>query len=123
MGGGKDSGNVLDINTSDIKAAAPVFHEQGKNLSAALTTLVTTLDGLGAPWGDDEQGAKFGDAYSPQQKVIEKSAGTLVLGLVSIHEALVDMSDGHVDNDQLIQGMFTKVKVPDGGDGAGKGSE
>ncbi|MGW7459477.1 hypothetical protein [Streptomyces sp. NPDC054797] len=114
MGDGNDSGKVLDISTADIKLTAPVFHTQGQNLSKALTTLVTALDGLGKPWGDDEQGKAFGDAYSPQQKAIEKAAGTLVLGLVSIHEAMADMADGHVDNDELIAGMFTKVLSKDG---------
>ncbi|MGW3623083.1 hypothetical protein [Streptomyces sp. NPDC000880] len=118
MGKGKDSGKVLEINTADIKLTAPIFHTQGKNLSSALTTLVTTLDGLGSPWGDDEQGKAFGEAYRPQQKVIERAAGTLVLGLISIHEAMADMADGHVDNDELIAGMFTKVKAKiDGGNG------
>lgn len=116
MAGGSGDGKVLDIKVADIKAAAPVFHEQGRNLSTALTTLIRTLDGLGRPWGDDEQGKQFQDAYSPQQKTIESAAGTLVLGLVSIHEAMVDMADGHVDNDQLIQGMFTEIKAPHGDD-------
>lgn len=107
---GDSGGKVLDIKTADIKAAAPVFHEQAQKLSEALTKLVTTLDGLGEPWGDDKQGKAFGASYSPHQKSIERAAGTLVLGLVSIHEALVDLSDGHADNDQLIEGMFTKVK-------------
>ncbi|GHJ40492.1 hypothetical protein [Streptomyces sp. TS71-3] len=123
--GGGDDGKVLDIRISDIKAAAPMFHTQATNLSTALTNLVTTLDGLGKPWGDDEQGKAFGAKYSPQQHTIEKAAGILVLGLTSIHEALVDMADGHVDNDLLIQGMFTKVKATrpgsDGADQAGGG--
>lgn len=71
---GKDSGKVLDIKTADIKATAPVFHTRGRNPSTALTTLVTTLDGLGAPWGDDEQGKAFGDAYRPQQKATTRTA-------------------------------------------------
>lgn len=119
MGEGNDSGKVLEIHTADIKLTAPVFHVQAKNLSAALTTLVTTLDGLGSPWGDDEQGKTFGDAYSPRQKAVEKAAGTLVLGLTSIHQAMADMSDGHVDNDELIAGMFTKVKEKVDADGEG----
>ncbi|MFJ2403371.1 hypothetical protein ACIOUE_18955 [Streptomyces xanthochromogenes] len=114
-----DDGRVLDIKVADVKLTAPVFHEQAANLSAALTNLVHALDGFGAPWGDDEQGKAFHDAYGPQQKVIERAAGTLVLGLVSIHEAMVDMSDGHVDNDQLIAGMFTKVKESTDGTGGG----
>ncbi|WNI31212.1 hypothetical protein [Streptomyces sp. ITFR-6] len=119
-GGDKVPTTVLRISTADIKSAAPVFKEQAKNLSAALTTLVTTLDGLGKPWGDDEQGQAFEDVYTPQQKKIESAAGVLVLGLTSIHEALVDLSDGHVDNEELIKGMFTKKKVPHGGDSAGE---
>ncbi|WP_438291617.1 hypothetical protein [Streptomyces sp. HUAS TT7] len=107
-----DDGKVLDIKVADVKLTAPVFHEQATNLSTALTNLVHALDGFGAPWGDDDQGKAFHDAYAPQQKVIERAAGTLVLGLVSIHEAMVDMSDGHVDNEQLIAGMFTKIKKP-----------
>lgn len=108
---GEGDGMVLHIHTADLKRAAPDFQEGAKNLGKALTTLVTTLDGLGGPWGDDKQGKEFGDAYTPLQKKIESAAGTLVLGLVSIHEAMDDLADGHVDNDQLIAGMFTEVKV------------
>ncbi|GHF35364.1 hypothetical protein GCM10010218_15750 [Streptomyces mashuensis] len=108
QGGGADK--VLDIKTADIKAAAPVFQEQGKKLSDALTKLITTLDDLGKPWGKDDAGKDFEALYSPKQKHIEQKAGILVLGLVSIHEALNDLSDGHVDNEQLIKGMFTKLK-------------
>ncbi|MFG2721797.1 hypothetical protein ACGFW5_26440 [Streptomyces sp. NPDC048416] len=121
-GGGKVPELVLQIRTADIKGAAPVFQEQAKNLSKALTTLISTLDGLGKPWGEDKQGKEFEDVYAPVQKKIESATGILVLGLTSIHEALVDLSDGHVDNDKLIEGMFTKVKVPhqDSGDSAGE---
>jgi hypothetical protein len=43
-------------------------------------------------------------------------------GVTSIHEALVDMADGHVDNDLPIQGMFTKVKTSQpGSDGTDSG--
>jgi hypothetical protein len=89
-------------------------------LGKALSTLIKTLDGLGEPWGHDEQGDQFGNAYKPQQKKIESAAGVLVLGLTSIHEALVDLSDGQVDNDRLIAGMFTEVKTDKQSDGAGE---
>jgi uncharacterized protein YukE len=121
-GGGKTPEMVLHIRTADIKRAAPVFKEQAGNLSKALTTLITTLDGLGKPWGDDKQGKEFEDVYAPNQKKLESAAGILVLGLTSIHEALDDLSDGHVDKDELVRSMFTKVKVAhkDGHDGQGE---
>ncbi|GHF02439.1 hypothetical protein ACWDSD_32140 [Streptomyces spiralis] len=120
MGEGKDPSKVLDIKTADIKRAAPDFHKGAEDLSKALTVLVKSLDGLGEPWGHDKQGNEFGDAYKPLQKKIESSAGILVLGLTSIHEAMVDMADGHVDNDRLIAGIFTDVKVDGKHGGAGE---
>ncbi|ARZ70183.1 hypothetical protein M1P56_04885 [Streptomyces sp. HU2014] len=110
MGDSPGDGKVLDIKTADLKSSAPVFHEQGQKLSEALTKLVTTLDGLGKPWGKDDAVKEFAAEYPKQQTAIEKATGTLVLGLVSIHQAMVDMSDGHVDNEALIAGMFTKEK-------------
>lgn len=116
MSGGKDGGGkVLNIHTSDLKAAAPVFRDQSRKLSNALTTLITTLDGLGKPWGEDDAGKKFEHKYTPNQREIERATGVLVLGLVSIHEALDDMADGHIDNDELVKKMFTKKGVGDGG--------
>ncbi|OIJ87780.1 hypothetical protein BIV25_38145 [Streptomyces sp. MUSC 14] len=120
MGDGKVPGKVLDIKTADIKAAAPAFHQGAIDLSKALTTLIKTLDGLGEPWGHDDQGNQFGGVYKPNQKKIESAAGILVLGLTSIHEAMVDMSDGHVDNDKLVAGMFTEIKTHKQSDGAGE---
>ncbi|MEU5835240.1 hypothetical protein ABZ820_16400 [Streptomyces diacarni] len=131
--GATKGGEVLGIQVPELKLAAPVFGEQSRKLSRALTTLITTLDGLGEPWGDDPSGKNFAKDYQANQRSIEGSAGILVLGLVSIHEALDDMKDGHVDNEHLIEGMFTKVdpghgKHGDreahgrGGDGSGGGS-
>ncbi|QHA03384.1 hypothetical protein GQF42_08980 [Streptomyces broussonetiae] len=120
MGDGKVPGKVLDIKTADIKAAAPAFQKGAIDLSKALTTLIKTLDGLGEPWGHDDQGNQFGGAYKPHQKSIESAAVVLVLGLTSIHEAMVDMADGHVDNDKLVAGIFTEVKTDKQSDGAGE---
>jgi uncharacterized protein YukE len=120
MGDGKVPGKVLDIKTADIKRAAPDFQQGAIDLSTALTTLIKTLDGLGEPWGHDQQGKDFGAAYQAKQKKIESAAGILVLGLTSIHEAMVDLADGQVDNDELIAGMFTAVKTDQQSDGSGE---
>ena len=111
--GAAKGGEVLGIGVPEIKLAAPVFGEQSRKLSRALTTLITTLDGLGEPWGDAPSGEKFAEAYKPNQKNIERAAGVLTLGLVSVHEALDDMKDGHVDNDDLVKGIFTKATPPE----------
>ncbi|MFI0979250.1 hypothetical protein ACH4SP_19895 [Streptomyces sp. NPDC021093] len=118
-----DSGKVLDISTQDLKKAAPAFAKQGQALAEAAATLKRTLDGLGSPWGDDEQGTKFGEAYKPKRTEIERGVAILALGLKSINAAMVDMADGHIDNEKLVEGMFTKVKTPGGKDGNGDGAE
>ncbi|WP_262700079.1 MULTISPECIES: hypothetical protein [Streptomyces] len=121
-GSGHGGGKVLDIKVADIKSVAPTFHHQAVKLSEALTTLISTLDGYGEPWGDDKPGKDFGEQYKPNQKHVESAAGILVLGLTSIYEAMNDMADGHVDNDKLIEGMFTKARHGSGHDqGPGAG--
>ncbi|MFE9389075.1 hypothetical protein [Streptomyces sp. NPDC006784] len=107
--GATKGGEVLGIEVPELKLAAPVFGKQSRKLSRALTTLITTLDGLGEPWGDDPTGENFAKDYKSYQRSLEEAAGVLVLGLVSIHEALDDMKDGHVENEDLIKGMFTKA--------------
>lgn len=122
--GATKGGEVLGIQVPELKLAAPVFGTQSRKLSTALTTLITTLDGLGSPWGDAPSGKKFEEKYLPYQRSVESAAGVLVLGLVSIHEALDDMKDGHVSNEHLIEGMFTKsARAHDdsGGPGGGGG--
>ncbi|PSJ26206.1 hypothetical protein B7P34_23995 [Streptosporangium nondiastaticum] len=122
MGDGSGDGKILDIKTADLKSAAPAFSEQSGKLRDALAELTDTLDGLGKPWGADDQGRQFGESYEPARKKVENATKILVAGLASIHEAMVDMSDGHIENDKLIAGMFSKGGVKGGDPGkAGSG--
>ncbi|MEV7689085.1 hypothetical protein ACFW1F_03525 [Streptomyces bungoensis] len=106
-----DHGEILDIKTADIKATAPRFHHESVALAHALTKLKHGLAAAGSPWGDDEQGEKFHKAYGPHVGQIENAAQILADGLASIHKAMVDMADGHIDNEQLIRGMFSRIRV------------
>ena len=113
---GAGSGKVLDISTADLESAAPVFQTQAERLSDALTALVTALDGLGKPWGQDSQGKKFEASYALAQKKVEGAAGFLVLGLTSIHEAMSDLAAGFGTQDASVAAVFTKNgQGPDGG--------
>ncbi|MFJ6717557.1 WXG100 family type VII secretion target [Streptomyces sp. NPDC091259] len=111
-----DEGKILDIKTADLKAAAPTFHDQSVALGTALGTLRTSLAKAGAAWGDDDPGKKFHDKYGPILARIEESAGIIKDGLASIHAAMTDMADGHIENDALVGAMFRKVaSAPHGG--------
>ncbi|EFF92637.1 hypothetical protein SSTG_02956 [Streptomyces sp. e14] len=115
-----DDGEILDIKIADIKRTAPRFSHESVALAQALTKLKTGLSAAGAPWGDDEQGAKFHETYGPLVKRIEESGQILAAGLASIHTAMADMADGHIDNEQLIRSMFSRIDVPHGTEGRHK---
>ncbi|CAL9302622.1 hypothetical protein [Streptomyces sp. SudanB182_2057] len=115
-----DSGEVLDIKIADLKATAPHIHHQSVALAQALTKLRHGLAAAGSPWGDDEQGEKFHKAYGPHVERIERSTRILADGLASIREAMVDMADGHIDNEELIRGVFSRIRVDHDGKNRGE---
>ncbi|MBL1083090.1 hypothetical protein JK359_14035 [Streptomyces actinomycinicus] len=115
-----DSGEILDIKIADLKATAPHFHDQSVALAQALTKLRSGLSAAGSPWGDDEQGEKFHKAYGPHVKQIEQSTQILADGLASIREAMVDMADGHIENEKLVRSMFSRIHVGHDTKGDGK---
>ncbi|MFJ4920731.1 hypothetical protein [Streptomyces sp. NPDC088725] len=111
-------GRILDVKIADLKATAPHFHTHSADLAKALTKLKTGLAAAGSPWGDDEQGKAFREHYGPHVTKMEEAAGILALGLASIHDAMADMADGHVENEKLIRSMFAKIQpAPHDGNG------
>ncbi|MFI7339377.1 hypothetical protein ACIBUY_15730 [Streptomyces sp. NPDC050085] len=116
--GDHSDGKILDIKIADLKATAPHFHTHSTDLAKALTKLKTGLAAAGSPWGDDEQGQKFHEHYGPHVKKMETAAEILALGLASIHDAMSDMADGHIDNELLVRSMFSKIQpAPHDGNG------
>ena len=112
--GDQNSGEILHIKIADLKATAPHFHTHSTDLAKALTKLKSGLAAAGSPWGDDEQGTEFHKHYGPLVTKMENAAGILSQGLQSIHEAMTDMADGHIDNEELVRSMFSKIDVPGG---------
>ncbi|MEV0412612.1 hypothetical protein AB0I68_17855 [Streptomyces sp. NPDC050448] len=54
---------------------------------------------------------------------MEKSAGIIKDGLASIHTAMTDMADGHIENDALIGAMFRKITPPPHGEPGASGHQ
>lgn len=48
------AGDGFDIDTDQLKSAAPTFHRESVALERATAKLRHALDGLGEPWGGDE---------------------------------------------------------------------
>ncbi|GAA3196781.1 MULTISPECIES: WXG100 family type VII secretion target [Streptomyces] len=100
------AGDSFEVDTDQLKSAAPTFHRESVALEQAASKLRHTLDGLGEPWGADEQGKKFEHVYAPHRAQIEKAAEALVKGLSSITKAMNDMAANHEDADQSAKSGF-----------------
>ncbi|MEU7180852.1 MULTISPECIES: WXG100 family type VII secretion target [Streptomyces] len=100
------AGDGFDVDIDQLRSAAPTFHRESVALERATTKLRHTLDGLGEPWGGDEQGKKFEHAYAPNRAKIEKAAAALAKGLSSITKAMSDMAANHDDADRSAKSGF-----------------
>ncbi|MFC5252976.1 WXG100 family type VII secretion target [Streptomyces nigrescens] len=90
----------FNIDTHQLKTAAPTFHRESVALQKATEKLKHSLAALASPWGDDEQGQKFRDAYTPHRDQIDRAARALVQGLASIQKSMKDMADNHEEADR-----------------------
>lgn len=106
--GDAGDGEVLDIKLADLQATAPKFLTHSSDLATALVKLQGDLAAAGSPWGADDQGKQFEDQYVPNVTSMTMAAEVLALGLASIHDAMADMADGHVGNEELIRSMFSR---------------
>ncbi|KOT61249.1 hypothetical protein ADK43_12575 [Streptomyces rimosus subsp. rimosus] len=105
-GGTPVAGDGFDIDTDQLKSAAPRFHREADALAKATQKLKGSLDGLGSPWGNDEQGQKFQRVYAPHREQIEKATQALVKGLESISKSMKDMADNHEEADRSSSSGF-----------------
>jgi hypothetical protein len=85
-----------------------LFAAQSDALRQAAANLKSALSRLGSPSGDDEQGRAFEAAYGPNRTKIEHAVGILGQSPASVHKAMADMADNHVDNEGLVKAMFDK---------------
>ncbi|KWT61816.1 hypothetical protein ADL21_11055 [Streptomyces albus subsp. albus] len=100
------AGGGFDVDTDQLKSAAPTFHREADALAKAAAKLKGSLDGLGSPWGDDEHGQEFQRMYAPHREQIEKATQALVKGLESISKAVKDMADNHEEADRSSSSGF-----------------
>ncbi|WP_411144864.1 WXG100 family type VII secretion target [Streptomyces sp. x-80] len=100
------AGESFEVDTDQLKSAAPTFHRESVALERAKSKLRHALGGLGEPWGSDEQGKKFEHVYAPHRAQIEKAAEALAKGLSSITKAMSDMAANHEEADRSAKSGF-----------------
>jgi hypothetical protein len=62
-----ESGQELKFDLTDLYLTAPAFSRAGTAIGDAVSQATSQLEGLGAFWGNDAPGQKFGAFYAPKQ--------------------------------------------------------
>ncbi|WP_439676504.1 WXG100 family type VII secretion target [Embleya sp. MST-111070] len=88
------------VDPEQIRGTIPAFTTQAERLRVAAETFKRELAELGAPWGDDDNGRKFGTPFLESQVAIIKSADILAQGMASIGPTLAALADNVVRTDQ-----------------------
>ena len=96
----------LRVQPDRLTGAAPVFSGVAHEVETALDRLRSTLAGLGAFWGDDEQGAQFASGYEPQAATVQKAADNIARGLTSIRVALEAQAANYTETDSALSRHF-----------------
>jgi len=78
----------LRIDPEQLIAVARRFHEASADLQKALTRARSELSELGAPWGEDEEGAAFAKQYLPAAKHAWDGLGLFCHAVSGIGETL-----------------------------------
>ncbi|MET7302799.1 hypothetical protein [Embleya sp. NPDC005575] len=90
----------FEVDPAQIRGLIPQFSAQAEHLRAAAEAFKAELSGLGAPWGNDENGRKFGTTFVENQDAIVRGGDNLALGMASIGPTLEALVDNVVRTDQ-----------------------
>lgn len=62
-----ESGQDLKFDLTDLYMTAPAFDRAGSAITDAVSQATSQLEALGAFWGNDGPGQRFGSFYAPKQ--------------------------------------------------------
>lgn len=83
----------LKFELTDLYASAPTFSRVGSQLADAVSAAKGRLEGLGAFWGNDAPGQKFGSVYAPDQERLLHLLGLVAAGVKGVSDGITAMAD------------------------------
>ena len=101
------SGQV-NIRPESLLAASRQFQHSTDDLARALETLQAKELGAGSPWGHDEMGTVFAEAYTECTSMGLQAMAHLVDQLGSIADGLQQMGQNVQSTDQAHQTTFDR---------------
>lgn len=114
--GGSGTAASYQVDSDAVRAQAAIIAQCGDSIAQVLSTLRTTLESGGEPWGTDDLGQKFGGEYTgPANQGFASLAG-LGTALANVANQLVAQADAYDQLEEQISGAFNSV---DSGSGSG----
>ena len=102
MAGIDSRAQMFDVVPATLKATAGTFDAEAEALAEATLALRRHLDSLGASWGDDVVGARFGGQYLPATATVGANLDALMMGLRRISSALGAMASAYEQTDDSV---------------------
>jgi len=89
----------FEIVPAVVAAAAGTFDAEASALTHAAVSLGKHLSGIGAAWGDDVVGERFGAQYAPVAETMLDNVEALAVGMFRIAAALRAVAGAHAQGE------------------------
>ena len=99
----------FDIRPDSLLAAAQKFESSAEEMAQAIQTLQAKVLGAGSPWGHDELGSVFAEAYTECSVMGLQAMAHLADQLASIAEGLNSMGQNLTATDQSGKAVFDQT--------------
>jgi uncharacterized protein YukE len=100
----------FNIRPESLLAASQRFERSSEELAQVIQTLQSKVLGAGSPWGHDEMGSVFAEAYTECSGVGLQAMQHLAEQLASIAEGLQAMGHNLTSTDQAGQTAFDQTR-------------
>jgi hypothetical protein len=86
------SDDTLKFDLTDLYMTAPAFQRAGGGIANTNSRAQSTLMGMGAFWGNDDPGTKFGAKYEPAQDELLQLIAIIAGQVEGISDAINKMA-------------------------------
>ena len=93
-------GDEHTITAHELRLVGHFLDDPKQTVIHASSTLFTTLDGLGEPWGDDETGLRFAEAYVPARDKVFETLRDLDDGFFKLQSNIFLTADNYESTEQ-----------------------
>jgi uncharacterized protein YukE len=103
--------NGYEIRPETLRTAANGLKDSGDRLTQEWSNLLSTVEGMGDPFGGDDIGMIIGESYYAVQDQADESFSGAAEDLGALAEKLVTMADNHEKAEQQMAGDVNAVST------------